>query len=554
MTTTVASMLPTPPSSPSPSPNKLIIVPTISTGALPTTSPSQPAKDLEELCQLGSAPVANVESTVHTKLTPLITTTTTTITNAPATGGPPSRTLAALKNDLRFSDWKCGAQTLENKQCQRAVIQKNKALINAQLASMTGLTRASPDLESALVKLVMLVHCHQHDAGRPKERRLEAWTLTFPSGSADGSIPGVSVDQLIRDALRPLDIKCFVCGYRLGGWKVQNCERTIQELIKHETYSDDAKLEFLLKVLEWNRTCKLHQSSRQFKRVTTWMKSVRMILSHSMPLGDQVLASKAPNEPQTSAKTEADLRIATNLLTNTEKRPGSVVQVMPSPRASPGPTVSLDADPALYWPKANDSSPFDILAPANHDMNPIRLRELIRTEISKELKLTELKDGYVYAYEVEGNEGYVKIGYTTRPGTLRHDEWSFNCNRQIKLLYPSPTQAATTESSAKEVVAAPTVPVPHAHRVEALCHAELNHRHIRIYCTACRQQHIEWFKVSATEATAVIQKWSRWMATHPYELRQFRVNSKWSLKINEKQRTLKFDQFMRDIAEAPAPL
>jgi hypothetical protein len=109
-------------------------------------------------------------------------------------------------------------------------------------------------------------------------------------------------------------------------------------------------------------------------------------------------------------------------------------------------------------------------------------------------------------------------------------------------------------SSAKEAARAPAVLVPHAHRVEALCHAELDHRRIRIYCTACLTQHIEWFEVSAMEATAIIQKWSRWMATQPYELLQLRVNSKWTLKVGEVRRTSRFDQFMREIAEATAPL
>jgi hypothetical protein len=52
---------------------------------------------------------------------------------------------------------------------------------------MTGLTCASPEFESAVLKLVMLVHCYQHDAGRPKDCRLEAWKLAFPSGTTDGS-------------------------------------------------------------------------------------------------------------------------------------------------------------------------------------------------------------------------------------------------------------------------------------------------------------------------------------------------------------------------------
>jgi hypothetical protein len=72
-----------------------------------------------------------------------------------------------------------------------------------------------------------------------------------------------------------------------------------------------------------------------------------------------------------------------------------------------------------------------------------------------------------------------------------------------------------------------------------------------MYCSACLKPHVEWFKVSDAEATAVIQKWSRWIATHPYELLQLRGRSKWSLKSAEVQRTLRFEQFMGEIAVVP---
>lgn len=437
------------------------------------------------------------------------------------------------------------------------MIDGNKDFIDTQLASMTGLTRASPDFEPAVLKLVMLVHCHQHDAGRPKERRLEVWRLEFPPGSADGTMPKVSVERLIRKALEPLSAECIAhgngcaCEVRIGGWKVQNCEKTLQKLIKQEIYSDNAKLEFLLQVLEWNRTCNTHQSSRQFMWVAAWKKSIMAVLPLPMPLGGQTLASNAPNDPQYSPRVQTDPLIAmTPLMT---RRAVLIVQALPSLRAPPGPTISPDADPALYWPKAYDSSCFNILQHANHDASPTRSDKLIRAAISRLLDARDLRDGYVYSYEVEGNEGYVKIGYTTRPVTERHDEWSFDCNRQTKPLYPSPAQAAATIPSAKDAAAAPAVLVPHARRVEALCHAELDHRRIRMYCGACLKQHIEWFDVSAIEVTAVIQKWSRWMATQPYELLQLRNKSKWTLKASEVQRTLRFEQFMREIAVVPAP-
>ncbi|CAG5184790.1 uncharacterized protein ALTATR162_LOCUS11083 [Alternaria atra] len=543
MTAMIASILLTPPSSPSPSPRKPVAIPIATAAALQTKLPSQPVKDAQALLQPTSILAVNAISTTNTRSTLQITNT----NSLP-------RTLAALKRALHIDGWQCGAQTLKNTECKRSVINGNKNLIDAQLASMTGLTRASPDIQSALLRLVMLVHCYQHNAGRPKECRLEAWRLAFPSGSADGSAFEVPIEQLIRKALEPFSIKCIAhdntgpCKGRIGGWKVQNCKRTLQELIKQEIYSDGARLEFLLKVLEWNRTCKTHQSSRRFTWVAAWRESIMAILPLSTPLGDQALTSNAPNKLQTSARAQAGPLIATTLL-RTEKRDSLTVQILPSPRAPP---VSLDADPALYWPEAYDSSPFDILPHADHNASPTRSHTLICDEIKKSLDARDPRSGCIYAYEVEGNEGYIKIGYTTRPVIERHDEWSFDCNRQTKPLYPSLSQAAATISTAKEATAAPAVLIPHPRRVEALCHAELDHRRIRIYCTACLKQHIEWFQVSTMEATAIIQKWSRWMTTQPYEFRQLRVDSRWELKMSEVRQTSRLDQFMQEIAEAPA--
>jgi hypothetical protein len=547
MTATIASMLPTPPSSPSLSPSKPVAVRIVSAVVLQTNLPSHPVKDARTSSQPTSTSAVSVTSTTNTRSTPQI----------PTTNSPP-RTLAALKRELHIDGGQCGAQTLKNTKCKRSIINDNKNLIDEHLASLTGLTRASPDFESAVLKLVMLVHCHQHGAGRPKDCRLETLRLAFPSGKADGSAFEVSIERLIRKALEPFSAKCIThdneesCKGRTGGWKVQNCERTLQELVKQEIYSDGAKLEFLLKVLEWNRTCEIHQSSSKFTWFAAWKKSIMAVLPLPMPLGDWALTLNAPNKPQTCPRAQAGLLITTTL-SMTEKRDVLTAQTLPSPRAPLGPNISPDADPALYWPKAYDSSPFEILAHADHNANPTRSHKLIRAEIDRPLDARDFRSGYVYAYEVEGNSGYVKIGYTTRPVTERRDEWSFDCNRKTTLLYPSLAQAAAAIPTAKEVATAPDVLVPHPRRVEALCHAELDHQRIRIYCNACLKQHIEWFKVSAMEATATIQKWSRWVTTEPYALRELRADSKWTLKVDEIRRTSRLDQFMQEIAEAPAP-
>ncbi|ORX91140.1 hypothetical protein BCR34DRAFT_650422 [Clohesyomyces aquaticus] len=191
------------------------------------------------------------------------------------------------------------------------------------------------------------------------------------------------------------------------------------------------------------------------------------VLPLPMSPDDRAVASNAPNNLQARPTAQAGPLVVLNP-SMTEKKAVAVVHVLPSPGALSGPVISPDVDPALYWPKAYDSSPSNIIAHANHHASPTHPHKLICGEISRLLDARDLRDGYVYAYEVEGSEGYVKI------------------------------------CGATEAAAAPAVLVPHTRRVEALCHTEFDHRLIRMYCRACLKQHVEWFEVSVIEVTAVI--------------------------------------------------
>jgi hypothetical protein len=128
------------------------------------------------------------------------------------------------------------------------------------------------------------------------------------------------------------------------------------------------------------------------------------------------------------------------------------------------------------------------------------------------LKKPELDDGYVYVYEVEGNEGFVNIGFTTQTIKARSGQWKSECGRVPKVLYPL--------GAAKKI--------PHANRVEGLCLAELKYRNLTVICEACPKRHIEWVQVPAAEAIAVIQKWTKWIGTAPFEDSKRQLNQ-WEL-------------------------
>jgi len=134
MTATIASILPTPPSSPSPSPNKPVAKLIDSAAALQTKLPRRPVKDARALSRPTSTLAVNVTSIINARSTLQIL-----ITN------PSPRTLAALQRDSHIDGWQCDAQTLKNTKCKRSV-KNDKNLIDEQLASMTGLTCASPEL------------------------------------------------------------------------------------------------------------------------------------------------------------------------------------------------------------------------------------------------------------------------------------------------------------------------------------------------------------------------------------------------------------------------
>lgn len=212
---------------------------------------------------------------------------------------------------------------------------------------------------------------------------------------------------------------------------------------------------------------------------------------------------------------------------------------------SPPPTPrnqEVVRDPATYWDTGYETSQFNILGKwvtVDEGMSAVdeirsTARKLLNTSSNK--SQNEVNDGFVYLYQVPGNESLFKIGFTTNSVAMRLEGWERGCHRKPTVLYPSAAAAATAH---------PTV--PHAHRVEELAHAELVERRVRLYCERCKRKHFEWFETSVEEAVAVIEKWSRWMRTRPYEQRVTRAGAKWHLKETEAKRLADMPKFLKDL-------
>ncbi|QRD91369.1 hypothetical protein F9C07_2062429 [Aspergillus flavus] len=176
---------------------------------------------------------------------------------------------------------------------------------------------------------------------------------------------------------------------------------------------------------------------------------------------------------------------------------------------------------ADFCPELYDTTPFNILVRANY------------------LEDQELSFFwcFLYAYEVDGNKGFVKIRYTPRSINESHDEWSFHCNRLTKPIYPPVFNVNTA--------------VPNAASVEKLWYAKLTRRNTRIYCSGCLELHIEWFEVPPSEVIAVIEKWSKWMRPHPCQPNPVDPSNISALRPEEEQKSKDIGRFMKGIAQLP---
>ncbi|SPJ73996.1 uncharacterized protein FTOL_03726 [Fusarium torulosum] len=440
---------------------------------------------------------------------------------------------ATLRTRLGLDNKWCGAPAKTKRPCGKWSPAANRAGVTSQLESMIHLTQSSMELEAALDKLAKLVHCKSHDSGLPKKDRIEAWKETFPIGEASATNPTTLVEKRIRKVLVLESTQCIAvvdsadlrCERRIGGQRVNNCALTIDKIVNPDMYLNHSYLEGLLKVLETNMYCCQHINEQPLQKVASWKSSIVEILEEHLTKLAETGAPEETGGPSGAQNTQGpSASPSTRRSDEIESRSESLS------------TLNFDRDLSTYWPATYNTSPFVIIVKSDRLDDYKSSYDIVKREMTRELHEKDQRDGHVYMYEVEGNPGFVKIGYTTRSVEERLQEWDFDCNRAPKSLYPIPSSTAAA--------------IPNARRVEALCHAELDHRRIRIECDRCLKPHLEWFEIPSTEAIAVIQKWSNWMATRPYRSIQFRHKVKWILREEETKRARDIDRFMREISGA----
>ncbi|KAL2823539.1 T5orf172 domain-containing protein [Aspergillus cavernicola] len=449
-----------------------------------------------------------------------------------ATDAPIS--LQTLRIRLGLQSWQCGGMKLDNSPCKLTISVSKRTLINSRLQSMIAHVKTSEDLQIRLEGLITLVHCRWHIHGPTKVSRIAVWKACFAS-LCNITLSTQSIGDKIKMIWDNFSIKCkaFTSGSKqctegIGGWRVTNCEKTINEIIKPEVYLDDARLDYYLEVLESNMYCPAHLKS-PFIQVAMWKSTIQEICNGAQPGSSEA-------EDSNNLELLNNAKIGKEAFTKMEKPPTSLRQNYEVVSACSVKTLGLSPefakDPVEFWPITKNTSRFDLI-PWNKKPGGATGPHIIREVLVKSFSDKEHQDGYVYAFEVEGNKGFVKIGYTTRTVKDRLKDWEFDCNRVPKCLYPNPSNNV--------------MKVPNAHRVEQLCHAEFSSYRVRTYCKVCRKQHLEWFEISSKEAIAVIRKWTRWMRRDPYEEIQQRSKVKWDLKDQEIQKTNDMLRFMQDL-------
>jgi hypothetical protein len=452
-------------------------------------------------------------------------------------------TASTLKVGLGISNDRCGCLTQKGKPCKISIIEQYRDQVEIQIKSMLSFTQSSPELDTELDKLVRLVHCGFHNYGKSNKPRIKAWKATFPISDGD-SRPVDSVEEQIREVIGQASAKCAgkkaqdkPCQRRIGGQRVQNFSKTVDEIVKPVAYGDDACLEFYLKVLQANMYCHDHTDQGSPENVASWKSEIMKICEQDVLELVQSVESDASHGVE--SPTRSPSQETGSLSTESSDKLILQSESLPTQRSSRSVPTDFTQDPAAFWPSVYDTTPFEIISRSDTLPADKGSYNLVQVKLGHVLNLDDQRDGHVYLYTVKGNEKYVKIGYTGRLIETRHEEWTFDCNRKTISLYPKQSYHVKA--------------IPYARRVEALCHAELDHRKVKIYCKACLKPHIEWFEVSPEEAIGVIEKWSKWIAKRPYQFKMLRSRAIWSLVEVEKQRARNIVEFMNDLSAATKP-
>ena len=207
--------------------------------------------------------------------------------------------------------------------------------------------------------------------------------------------------------------------------------------------------------------------------------------------------TKPPRSTKGPSRSELNIPQCSNQGSNAVPRSSSESQasfnVRPQNRSTSAPEV-----PGSKIPPSFERYRQDVLLTTEIEIKVLNL-------LQKSLKDEDATQGYVYALSMEEYPGYIKIGCTR--------DSIENRRKDIGKCVPYPLQVYNKNDF---------LLVPNHRRVEKLIHEELRNERQKFACS-CRtkpdgtcSEHDEWFAISKTKASEVVDKWRKWMSVDPY--------------------------------------
>lgn len=428
-----------------------------------------------------------------------------------------------LKTRLELNTGKCHSIT-ENRDAFCSLSMPSTATqirIDALVTALAINFDSDDKLEETLRELAQRIHCQCHTGKIYIELRINKWWQAMPADKA-GRPRTLPTHRSLRVLEYEFPTCCTGfnkslnnCGYKLRGEKMLESARLMDQIITCVTAPRTGEsLGSLLESLKASLLCPFHDKRRIRSQQGQWILEQQ----------DSWITRLEVFENDCRAALEESnqrIRRATPEPTPSAPQPSAGLQTPPAtPRHAIGSRDArgLDTSAFILFPKSEALSKEEI----RKSVQGIATETLDQT--TKSRNQSEKNPGYLYAYQVDGNKGFVKIGYTTRDPKLRHAEWQGDCHRKMTVVHQSPE-------------------IPHAWRAERLVHAELLNQLVRVDCKACRKQHKEWFEIPKDKAIEVIEKWTTWMMDEPYHEIVTRAGSRWSLKW-EKLKGLNTDRLL----------
>ena len=426
-----------------------------------------------------------------------------------------------------------GDNSAKSSYCEMRPLVGNRKELDCRIMLMATSRLSFPELEAKLCGIAKLVHCRHHNYGYPIDERVYRLAEKYASGDYKIGIE-------IRKALRPLSSQCMVianrqdrCKQYIGGRRLEICRRAIYILVERKVYLNDSDLDHLLKHLESNMYCDKHSKDGHFQEADLWKSRITDVCKD--------ISTEVQSEANVNRDGATDLNSQALQTAKKSRAPAPDIEEVLATLSK----IDFDITAFDILRKSNEISSCDWKKRVQEKMlNGIEVKE---ESLKKHLKTTQanvkfmtriignsveqlevgvkfrkkvLEEGpfgYVYLYEVEGNDGYIKIGYTTKDVKTRLSEWTFQCNRKAKARWPKGIDT--------------TIAIPHPRFIEALCHTALAHCQTSFYCYGCLEMHREWFKIPCEKGIVIVEKLVKWMETSPYEKSEVeRGNARWKLK------------------------